>query len=483
MAQGFGHLQGAREVDYRGTRFALGRTADAYAIWDLAGGPPVRTFPLTDEAWPDAWLTYQAWEAGGHSPTTGEPPPSAQQPAQPPGAAVMDYPGARHGLGRAEGRYFIWDLEARAAVESFPVTAEGWRDAWLRFQELERPYAYVPPRNWEKGRPVPIRAMRAGQIIGGALKLYFMHFWRLVAVAAIILIPLYAITGALAFATGELVPAEVASPAFGSYVTVNQQTFVWETPWWVDLVNAVVSLLGYSLLVGGVVGVLATGASGGRPSVPGGLRVAVRRLPPLVVVALIGTVAILVAALPAILSSLAVAANPSLGLALLDVLITLAVIAPILFVVVRFLYAPPSVVLEQKGGIDAVRRSWSLVRGLGWKALGTILLALLIVLGVFLVVFLVFLAVTLAALVSSVGPGSGAPQGFYVFFVGIFILIAVVAVILTPLVYVVTLLLYFDARVRKERFSEEVLARELTAASGVPATSQPAAPPVPPPGP
>lgn len=477
MGQGFGHLQGAREVDHRGARFALGRTSDAYAIWDLAGGPPVRTFPLTDEAWPDAWLTYQAWEAGTPSPTTGEAPPLAQQ-AQQPAGAIMDYPGARHGLGRAEGRYFIWDLEARAAVESFPETPEGWRDAWLRFQDLERPYASVPPRLWEKGRPIPIRAMRAGQIIGGAFKLYFMHFWRLVALAAIVLLPLYAITGALAFATGELVPAEQATPAFGSYVTVNQQTFVWETPWWVDLVNAVVSLIGYSLLVGGVVWVLAVGATGRHPSVRGGLRVAVRRLPPLVVVALIGTAAILVAALPAILSSLAAAANPSLGLALLDALITLAVIAPVLFVVIRFLYAPPSVLLEKKGGIDAVRRSWSLVRGLGWKALGTILLVLLIVVGVFLVVFFVFLAVTLAALISSAGPGSGPPEGFYVFFVAIFILIAILAVILTPLVYVVTLLLYFDARVRKERFSEEVLARELAPAPGSSGPSPP--PPLPP---
>jgi hypothetical protein len=515
MGQGFEHLEGAREVDYRGSRYALGRTSDAYAIWDLAGGPSVRTFPLTDEAWPEAWLTYQAWEAGTRSPTGEAPPvsqppgaappyqqpgapaqyqqpgavppyqqpggippyqqPGAAPPYQQPGAAVMDYPGGRFGLGRAEGQYYIWDLEARAAVANYPETGEGWRDAWTRFQELERPYTFVPPREWSKGRPIPIRAMRAGQIIGWAFKLYFAHFWRLVAAAAIILIPVYAISGTLTFSTGELVSAEPASAPFGSNVTVNGETFVWEVPFWVDLINGVVSVLGYSLLVGAVYALLVAAATGRRPTLPDGLRVSGRRIGPLVVVGLIQALAILLAALPAIASSLALAANPSVGLALLDALMTLLVIAPILYVIVRFLYAPQAVVVEAKGGVQAVGRSWSLVRGLGWKALGTILLALLIVVGVFIVAFLFFLIITFAFLVSNATSASGGPEGFSVFFVGLFILVAVLASIATPFVYTVSLLLYLDARVRKEGLSEEVLAREFgTSFPETPTTVSPA---------
>ena len=52
-------LQGATAVDFRGVRYALGRTADAYAIWDTAaGGAAIRSYPLTDEGWREAWKAY-----------------------------------------------------------------------------------------------------------------------------------------------------------------------------------------------------------------------------------------------------------------------------------------------------------------------------------------------------------------------------------------------------------------------------------------
>jgi hypothetical protein len=56
-------VEGVRFLDYRGERYALGRTDDAYAIWSLGGGPPERTFPLTDAGWAAAWTTYRALEA------------------------------------------------------------------------------------------------------------------------------------------------------------------------------------------------------------------------------------------------------------------------------------------------------------------------------------------------------------------------------------------------------------------------------------
>lgn len=53
------HFQGAVGVDFRGNRYALGRTSDAYAIWDTAaGGTVIRTFPQNQQGWEQAWQTY-----------------------------------------------------------------------------------------------------------------------------------------------------------------------------------------------------------------------------------------------------------------------------------------------------------------------------------------------------------------------------------------------------------------------------------------
>jgi hypothetical protein len=50
---------GARAIDFRGVRYALGRTDSAYAIWDsAAGGAQIRTYPLTEQGWSQAWKEY-----------------------------------------------------------------------------------------------------------------------------------------------------------------------------------------------------------------------------------------------------------------------------------------------------------------------------------------------------------------------------------------------------------------------------------------
>jgi hypothetical protein len=63
-------FSGSRVVDFRGEAFVVGRTDDEYAIWHSTGGGPVRTFPLTDEGWASAWTTYRALEDQGAATTT-----------------------------------------------------------------------------------------------------------------------------------------------------------------------------------------------------------------------------------------------------------------------------------------------------------------------------------------------------------------------------------------------------------------------------
>jgi hypothetical protein len=57
------NLEGAVSVDHRGQRYALGRTREAYAIWDLSrGGTAIEAHSLSEDGWQIAWHRYQeAW--------------------------------------------------------------------------------------------------------------------------------------------------------------------------------------------------------------------------------------------------------------------------------------------------------------------------------------------------------------------------------------------------------------------------------------
>lgn len=65
---------GMASIDYTGTRFVLGRTAEGYAIWEmLAGGEPREVFPATQEGWTAAWLRFRELEGEAPVAAAGEP--------------------------------------------------------------------------------------------------------------------------------------------------------------------------------------------------------------------------------------------------------------------------------------------------------------------------------------------------------------------------------------------------------------------------
>ena len=136
-------LVGVVFLDYRGNTFALGRTSEGYAIWDLLqGGPPLRQYPLSAEAWQEAWATYQAWEAG-ESRSAREARRSGAAAAGERrdlmGVVALDYRGAGYGLGRTTTGYAVWDLKAGGQpVLTFPMTAAAWEQAWQAYQQLEQ---------------------------------------------------------------------------------------------------------------------------------------------------------------------------------------------------------------------------------------------------------------------------------------------------------------------------------------------------------
>jgi Protein kinase domain len=181
VAPAAGKPEGAVVMDYQGSRYGVGRTRDAYAIWDLSrGGPAFETHPLSEDGWQVVWHRYQQLEAGapaaepatpspaaGPAETPGAAPPAEEPtrevepvPAATPaeertreaepastaeagpeleGAAAIDYRGGAYALGRTAGGYGIWDATTGGRpILTFPATPEAWNQAWDAYQRLER---------------------------------------------------------------------------------------------------------------------------------------------------------------------------------------------------------------------------------------------------------------------------------------------------------------------------------------------------------
>ena len=135
------------------------------------------------------------------------------------------------------------------------------------------------------------------------------------------------------------------------------------------------------------------------------------------------------------------------GLALLVLVIPAAVILAI-FIYTRWLFAAPIVILEQKGAVDALRRSWNLVRGSSPRVFGITLLVGLIT---------AILSAIIAALLT-VATQFGDANARLVLnqFASL-----VVAVLIQPISFIVVVLLYYDLRIRREAFDIEMLAAGL----------------------
>jgi hypothetical protein len=389
----------------------------------------------------------------------------------------MDYAGTRYGLGRAQDQYVIWDLQARSGLQGFPLTDQGWAEAWRTYLELEGPYSFVPTSVWQKGRPIPIRAMRAGQIIGGAFRLYFMNFWTMVGVSALIMLPMFAVVGGVTVAVLRTVEV---STDFGTVQTV-------EAPFWANAIGWLVGLVGGSLLIAALLVAVALAVVGRPPTVGLALREGFRRVLPVLWVTFLLALILLAISIPALALGVAWAVNPTSGTLLaLYVLAVLATIVPAYLVVVRLLFATSAVVMEGRRGVGALRRSWELVRGLGWKVFGNLLLEALVAMGIALPILLVgSIILTIAVFAGASGGlaagsfGVGEATGL---FIGFFALYAVVLVLVAPFLNVAIALQYFDARVRKERFSEQVLTAELAASQPGERVPPPAPGLAPPPG-
>ena len=120
------------------------------------------------------------------------------------------------------------------------------------------------------------------------------------------------------------------------------------------------------------------------------------------------------------------------------------------FIMAMFVMVAPAVVVEDLGPVAAMRRSWNLTKNRYWQVLGISMLAGVIA---YMLSNILGQVPTLAAFLV------GGPFALVLAFVGTM----AAAIVSAPIVTIVATLLYFDARIRKEAFDLQVMARDLNA--------------------
>ncbi len=291
-----------------------------------------------------------------------------------------------------------------------------------------------PPSQAPSPGPVPVRPMGLGELLDGAFKLLRADF------------------GPLLIAVGVVVvPTQVLLTILGANFSTDLLGRIQQNPEAVDqLLDGVltalpgfvaVTLLSILLMLLAEAAVVRIGAArylGRSEGAEDALRAAGRKALPLIGARLMATLG---AALPLIagglLTGLAFAAGAdtlgNVGVLLLLVLVPVGV-----YLYVRWILTTPPIMLEEAGAVDALRRSAQLVKGRWWTVFGYLIVANI-------VVGLVGFAVS--GIFS--GIGNAFPTDWFGWvFIGLGSIIA--ALITEPVSALIILLLYADARIRKE---------------------------------
>lgn len=280
---------------------------------------------------------------------------------------------------------------------------------WASSQPLPAP---PPPLGAGRGdRPFSLQPMGVGEILDAAIKLYRSQWKRLMAIVAIVLVPVtflqVFVTRNLgsSFSTPSTVPEDVDATLIAGGVVALIQTFVVQPFLIAAVAKASADIyLGHPVLVG--------------PT----FRFAVARIHSILWITILTVLGVL------------------LGFVLL--------IIPGVIVFVRFVFGSTVFVIEGKKGSEALGRSWRLAKGYFWKLLGTFVLA-----SIMAAVVQGILAIPGEAAFAAIGPA-----GWPLYAIGL----SLAAMITTPFTTLITVLLYFDLRIRKEAFDLEIMAHEMS---------------------
>lgn len=257
--------------------------------------------------------------------------------------------------------------------------------------------------------PTALRPRTVGELLTAAFRLYARHWQNLITLVAVVVIPLSIVQYFLA--------DQLIRKGFTNETFTNGHTIITTSTMGTLFANLVV----------GIIAIIIWGAL---------------------------TSAITLAAVGTFLGrDLDLGASYRFGLArfgsvlLIVLLMALAIIAGFILLVIpgfivltRLTCAVPVLVVESKKGRDALRRSWSLVKGRGWAVFGTIIVA-----GIITSVVSGLLTAPFTHNWGARGLASG-----------------IASVITMPFTALVGILIYLDLRVRKEQLDRATLERDLS---------------------
>lgn len=326
--------------------------------------------------------------------------------------------------------------------------------------------------------PPRLRPLALGDLLDGVFRIYRSNFLTLIAIVAVLQVPLLvaqilldALLGARSIQNiQDLVEALARfDPRFDSFNDLPLGSVV---PYFaITFGIALVQGLVVQQLVQGALAAAVADTYLGRPVTVGGAYGKVLpHLPALIggglllgllAFAVIGVAVGLVAGLAVLLVAGAGGGSVSPGgavaagvaVALLFVAVVFAVVVATALVLVRFAFFVQAVVVERRGPVDALRRSWRLVRGSYWRVLGIVLLLLL------LVYILVGLPTGIAGVVINIVFPD--PLRHFALRQSLSTLIGYLSqIVVLPLQLIAYTLLYYDLRVRKEGYDIELLATQ-----------------------
>ena len=259
------------------------------------------------------------------------------------------------------------------------------------------------------GSPRLLRPRTVGEILGDALALYGRHWQNLVVIVAVIVIPL---SIAQVLVGDAWIREGLTQEELRDGVEVVDGTVVAGAL--AALVVAIASVLMWTVLTGAITRAAAGTFLGRDLEMGESYRYGFARFWSIVLVGVLAALAIAVGFLLLIVPG---------------------------FIVLTFLACSiPALVIEDKRGRDALRRSWTLVRGRGWPVFGTIIVAGLLT------------GIVNSVLTAPFGDNWAARS----------IGASIASVITMPYMALVGVFIYLDLRVRKEEYSAAELERDLS---------------------
>jgi hypothetical protein len=272
-----------------------------------------------------------------------------------------------------------------------------------------------------------------GDIVSASFEIYKAHWQRLMTIAAIVLVPLYFVSDLIVWLATKNATASISTTSVNGQITsisVNS-TAVWAGALAGFVALAIGVLAGFILQAA-----IARGAATavvGDVGVDEAYQYGFKRLGSFIWIAiLVGAIVGLVPFLVMIALTLLISG--------LFIIWLLAFLVAIFFIGTMLSLTIPSLVVENKRGMEALSRSWELVKEHFWHVFGAF-----------------FVAELIAGVVGGVIHAVFGFGGWFVRFIGD----SIAGIITMPFVAIVIVVVYLDVRSRKDNLNKDGLRAEL----------------------